>query len=254
MFGSNASVTSLNPLSGSDNTVKLPFPVLNLYWHNGNQMAPREGAKYFGGWEAGAEDIVADMALLGLDQLPAGFIGPETWVNREGKEYDVYSSRMVLAAPITSRMKWYEKEYNGVKKSRSTFSVLCYLATTDNNAYTPWGLAVLSASGMAGVELRNTFGNSMREAAKGLRSSNIAYPAEFFYHPIGTFGPQRITKTVGKQGASSPIVPPQYPQLEWNKATAEKHFVGDVVMAIMTTSAGEAQDWVLDAANKDADF
>src|SRR3990167_4495123 len=143
-----------NPLQGASDYVKLPFPALRLRWHNGYPQAPKEGGtQHFGGWFNGADEYAEDMANF---PAPLSYLkGPETWISKDGKEYEVFHNRALFAAPIATRTRWMKTDSGG---NRSVTEILALLANREGKkALTAWGAGVLSCSGMGGLALIDAF-------------------------------------------------------------------------------------------------
>jgi hypothetical protein len=231
-----------NALEGESDRVKLPFGHIWAYWTNGNSAASKEdGAKFFGGWAADADKLMPDVSSINQTEPPTGFKGPQTWVNREGNEYNVYATRAVYAAPIATRYYFDEKGGH--------IAVLSYLGTFEKrgekNILIPYGPGVLTANGYAASRVRDAFKKWQANTAKVRAEFAPGVPANLFYYCIGTFGDKRNQEMVGKR-SQSPIIPAQVRETDWNENTLELHFVGDTVAAIMLDLKAQAAEWLAD--------
>lgn len=232
-----------NALAVQDERIQLPFPALRLNWHNGNpQVTPKEGAKYFGGWYSSNDkpDFIGDIDAIGAASWPSEITGPETWVNKDGKEYVAYSARAILAAPIASRIIWSTRD----GKTTSRTDVLVYMATKTKNGPVAYAPAVLGAGGWAGNYILDAFKKFVTETTKTRNEFAPGVGFNFFYVAVGTWGDERVTKLVGK-GAQSPIVPCVYAVPgEWNEESLTRYFVGDAVAEEMNNLRRQAEEWL----------
>mgnify|MGYP003444532393 CR=1 FL=1 len=242
-----------NPLATDSDRIQLPFPTLRLHWHNGSPQAAKEGVKYFGGWFSSDDkpDFISDLNALGRSEFPTDFVGPETWTSKDGKDYISYSGRAVLAAPIGTRVMWFQKD----GKTSSKTEILVYLACRTKEGAIAYAPAVLSAGGYAGNFIVDAFKKFVSDTAKLRAECAPGIGANYFYAAVGTFGKDRPTRLVGK-GAQSPIVQCVYavPGGEWTEASLEKYFVGDEVAAEMNRLHDQALEWLHDkGTDKKAD-
>lgn len=225
-----------NPLATQGDRIDLPFAYLRLFWHNGNAQAEPRGAKHYGGWFSGADDFQMDMAACGIEQ--GYFKGPETWVSREGKQYQAYSSRVVYAAPIATRLLWPAGK-------PSQLSILVYLAgfNPDTRSLFPLCPATLNAKSYAGKYVSDAFKKFVSDTAEVRLQVAKDIPVGMFYVPIGTHG-DRQQIMVGK-GKQSPIVPCDYAG-DFDAELLEKHFVGDEIGVKMIELKALAAEWLAD--------
>jgi len=238
-----------NPLQGVSDYVKLPFPTLRLRWHNGYPQASKDsGTQHFGGWFNGGDEYAEDLA-----NFPASLHymkGPDTWVSKDGKEYEVYHNRAIFAAPVATRVRWITKE-NGYKSSVT--EILAVVADRkDKGSLFPYGAAVLSCSGMGGLALVDAFREWVKKTTKARVEFAPGVPSNMFYVVIGTFGKQRITRMVGKT-SQSPIVPAQVnyaDKTEIDEGFLASYFVGDEVGAKMIELKTAAAEWLADVKEK----
>ena len=243
-----------NPLAGQSDRIQLPFPNLRLYWHNGNPQAEKQGAKHFGGWFAGMDDFIADLQTMGAKPEEAtGFIGPEVWVSREGKEYSVYSARAVYAAPIATRVSWYPDKPGGSAKGH--VNILVYLAVRNTEKkLVPFAPAVLGGKSYSGKAIQDAFKLWVSETQQLRAASAPGVPVSMFYVPVGTFGTTRYQEMRGGNSAQSPIVPCQYGKPSsgaWDESTLAAHFVGDNIGGEMMNLLKQAQEWLNDKPTSD---
>ena len=242
-----------NPLTAPGDRVELPFEHLRLYWHNGYPQAQKEGAQYFGGWFAGADDFIDDMAALNKSAAPYGFSGPDQWTSRDGNEYSTYSARAVYAAPIATRLNWLKRDDGG---STSHLGMLVYIATVekqnDKNVLVPYAPGVLYAKSYAAKFIQDAFKQWVSDTVQLRAEAAPGVPVAMFYIPVGTFGKSRIVEDVGKS-KTSPVVPCAYgKEGQWDTGTLEIHFVGDDIGAKIVELRRQAEEWLQDKpANND---
>lgn len=242
-----------NPLTAPGDRIELPFEHLRLYWHNGYPQAQKQGAQYYGGWFAGADDFIGDMAALGAMSAPYGFSGPEQWTSRNGSEYSAYSARAVYAAPIATRLNWLKRDDGG---STSHLGMLVYLATVEekgkNKVLVPYAPAVLYAKAYNAKFIQDAFKQWVNDTVQLRTETAPGVPVSMFYIPVGTFGEKRIQEEVGKS-KTSPVVPCKYgKEGEWDDKTLELHFVGDDIGGEMLSLKQQAEEWLKDKpANND---
>lgn len=234
----------------SFNFVDLPFAYLRLSWNNGNGHASKnEGAKYFGGFQRGEDDIQADMLKMERDDLPPYFTSPVEWLSDNGKTYMARSSRFVYAAPVICKDDWWLERGQTKKSHRLDF--LVYLASVEKEVLIPWGPAVISAHGFSASAIVKAF-QGWGKDTKPIRHEFAGdLDAMFFYNCVGTFGPTRTQEKAGE----SVYVPCQFnkPQ-NWTEALLEHLFVGPDVQAIVVDLQIQAAEWAADTkANRQKD-
>jgi hypothetical protein len=230
--------------------IKLPFAAPTMWWMNGKATlkALREitDARRFGGWGISKDEI--DNFGSDLAEIPAQWVLHEELTNNEGGTYAAYLCRTAWVAPIASRRGWFERD----GKSRSKTNILCYLAILQpDKTLLPYGPVVLSASSYTGLNLDKCFKDFTAKTSQ-LRGTT---PSNFFYHPIGTWGPDPIfSENKGKQGQSSSVTPPQLfmPAAGLTLDTLKAWFVGQDVAAQMAEYLDQAQDWLADWKKKDS--
>ena len=233
-------------LNGTNGGVPLPFPAPEMWWKNGEaalgSLKEITDARRFGGWGISKE---------GLDNLP-GPIQPVPadsvlfeLTNSESKIYEAFLTRQAWVAPIARRYAWFE--YNG--KSASRVNYLCFLGMfKKGEPIQPWGAVVLSAKSYAGIDLDNAFKTFATKTAS-LRKSTAH---NFFYIPLGTWGPEvKYATRSSKKGDTSSVTPVQLyePKDGWTAETLQTMFVGADVAKQMMELKNEASAW-LDDWNK----
>lgn len=241
--------------TGNADFVQLPFPYLRLNWNNGNPQADKAGgAKHFGGWQTGLEYATEDCNLLGLSYLPYGFTDAVVWINDKGKEYQAYSARTILAAPILAKDDWWEEWDNkrGKSAKRHRLDFLVFLATLDENRkIQPYAPAVLSATGFAASAIGRAFRDWVKNNAEPLNAFAPDVPTQFFYVNVGTFGDKRVTEPAG----DSVYVLCQCSRKEITEAVLNELYVGEMVAAQIVSLQAQAQDWLKDThANRNKNF
>jgi hypothetical protein len=229
--------------------ISLDLPHLQLYWHNGKSEAGTDkGVYHFGGWFCGADEILAaieNFAPVKLDTI--GFKGPDTWHGRKESEYQSYHIRSIYVAPIAPREVWRQVVNDkGEKKWRSTYSMLGFMAYLSEKKFKFLGPVVISGSSYSGEAVKNAIMSFPALTAEARRVAAPTVPAWQWYIPIGTFGPKRISRIVGKGNSSSPIVPAQIynPDGGWKPETIEHYFVSDDVADQMKATKDAAQEWL----------
>jgi hypothetical protein len=229
----------------SDEQVELPFPAPVVWWKNGDKRQKATGGVlYHGGWAISADTL----DTLNLD-TPAGFVA-ETWINRDGGEYNVLSCRSFGFAVIAKRRQWTQNEAGN---SRSHVQVLGIMALYDKGAkkYNIYGPVVLSAKGLAGRSLEDAFKKWDKSTLPSRKQYANGYPAWFFYAPIGTFGNEPVFEQWGgAQKSSGTPVQVFVPEL-----VTDEHlrawFVGADTAAMMNEFKSQAKDWLNAWAKKD---
>jgi hypothetical protein len=235
----------------SGDIVDLPFPVVYIWALNGQAgYKSQGGALYFGGWACKAEDIqtVADQQGLTI---------PEDWKHvtissRDGGEFEAYTTRNVIVAPIGKRVSWLldgKRSTEYVEGARRHVQVLAYLAESrgenGSRQFVPWGPVVLTAKGYQARNLLDAFSRWNKATAQMRWKMAPGVPAWCFYLSLGTFGKERQVLSVGKPGAQSPITPiGAYIPEKFNDELISSLFVGNEVAAIMADLQDQASDWL----------
>jgi hypothetical protein len=231
--------------------IELPFPVVYIWALNGQASYKSQGgALYYGGWAAKAEDLqtTADQQGLAL---------PKDWklvtiTSRDGGEFEAYTSRSAIVAPIGKRVSWLldGKRYaEYVEGGRRHLQVLAYLAETQgengSKQFIPWGPVVLTAKGYQARNLLDAFARWNKATAQIRWKVAPGVPAWCFYLAIGTYGKERHVVSVGKPGAQSPITPiSAYIHENFSEELISSLFVGEEMAARMVELQEQANDWL----------
>lgn len=235
----------------SGEIVDLPFPVVYVWALNG-QTSYRStgGAPYFGGWACKAEDLqsVADQQALPV---------PSDWKqvtisSRDGGEFEAFTSRSVLVAPIGRRESWLSDGRRSaayIEGGRRHLQVLAYLAESQGSngskTFVPWGPVVLTAKGYQARNLLDSFARWEKATAQIRWKVAPGVPAWCFYLSLGTFGKDRQAMNVGKPGAQSPITPISvYIPEKFSEDVFASLFVGNEVAAVMADLQDQASQWL----------
>ena len=228
-------------LRGTSTALPCPYPAPELYWRNGDSTFATvneiQDARRFGGWGVNKEAV----SNIGLP-IPSDWSLFEGLVGKaSGETEDAYMTRSVWAAPIIRRWRW--NDYSG----RGEVQYLCYMAQIENKTAKPWGMVILSAKSLDTKVLDGLFAKfkSATAEARGNTAPN------FFYHPLGTFGPKPVYETRGKGNKTSQVTPPQLyiPQAGFTAELMQTVFVGkdvaaEIVAAIKNPALIEwADEW-----------
>lgn len=211
--------------------VELPFPVCYFYTRNGNpQNKQLGGVAYHGGW---AVDLAETDKIIG--DTPSSF-APTSFVNREGKEYEVYTAYSLLVAPIAKRERWVD--------NRSHLQVLAMVGAVDGKGFAELGPHVLSAKGYQTKFLKEALGDWENLTQDARNDFAGGAEAKFFYASVGTDGKEPDFVTVGK-AATSTVTPVK---IIMPSAMGEKVlttlYVGDEVAEAMADRAVQATEWL----------
>jgi hypothetical protein len=234
--------------------VDLPFPAPVFWWHRGEPSASKEGSgvAYYGGWAATVDDMQTR-----APSIPSKF-QQETFESPSGGTYLVYATRVLAIAPIARRFQWVvDQERPGDKgKGHAHILAMCGLVAQDKVSYEAWSPVILSAKGTSAMALDDAM-RKWDSATVALRAqlaeASQRLPAYFFWCTVGTFGNERITKTVGEGRNTNYITPAQaYIPDGLTAAKLSKWFVGEQVAQQMLQYRNDAQEW-LDAWNKGGD-
>ena len=233
-----------NPFQTGDD-ISLPFPHVKLFWYNGKPDADKgRGVYHFGGWFAGSDELLNEMAQFNKKPEEIGF-QKDTWTDGDGNEYGSYSSRMAYVAPCGSRKVWRSYKTPEGMKNKSTYSLLGFMAypTTEKLHYL--GPVVLSGSSYSGAMVEEAVKSFPSLTAEARATAAPSVPAWQFYIPIGTWGKARVTKSVGTVKKSM-IVPAQIyiPEKGWTPEKIEKYFVPDEVVEQMLETRAAAEEWL----------
>jgi hypothetical protein len=235
----------------SGSAIELPFPVAYAWALNGQAGYKSQGAAlYYGGWACKVDDIQAVAEQRG-NPLPSDW-KQVTIASRDGDEYDAYTTRHLIVAPIGKRESWL---YDGrrvndyVEGGRRHLQVLAYLAESKGEngekTFIPWGPIVLSAKGYQARNILNAFSAWDKATSSIRRKVAPGVPAWCFYLALGTFGKERQVVNVGKPGAQSPITPiSAYIPDNLGEDAITGLFVGQEVAAEMADLSSQANEWI----------
>ncbi len=232
-------------------TVELPFPVIYIWALNGQSSYKSQGgALYYGGWACKVEDL---QALTGQQGLPV----PSDWkqvtiASRDGGEFEAYTTRNVIVAPIGKRVSWLfdgKRFSTYVEGGRRHLQVLAYLAEAKgengSKQFVPWGPVVLTAKGYQARNLLDAFARWDKATSQIRWKIAPGIPAWCFYLSLGTFGRERQAVNVGKPGAQSPITPISvYVPDRMTEDFVSSLFVGQPVAELMSSLQDQASDWL----------
>jgi hypothetical protein len=231
--------------------IELPFPAPYLWALNGQPSYKSQGgALYYGGWATKAEDVDA---LIGASDLPV----PAEWKRatialRDGGEFEAYTTRNLIVAPIGKRESWLldgKRSSEYMEGGRRHIQALCYLAEgigdAGNRQFQPWGPVVLTAKGYQARNLLDAFSKWERATATLRWKVAPKVPAWCFYLSLGTFGRERQALNVGKPGAQSPITPiGAYISDRLDESMIANLFVGQEVAEHMAELQDQAAEWL----------
>jgi hypothetical protein len=242
--------------------IELPFPVVYIWTMNGQPSYKSQGgALYYGGWACKAEDLQAIVESQGVT-IPSNW-KQVTISSRDGGEFEAYTTRSVIVAPIGKRESWLfdgKRMPSYVEGGRRHLQVLAYMAelqgTNGGNGgaragqLIPWGPVVLTAKGYQARNLLDAFARWDKATAQMRWKFAPGVPAWCFYLTLGTFGKDRQATNVGKPGAQSPITPisvflPDNLN-EGGKFADElsRLFVGQEIAAVMSDLQDQAYEWL----------
>jgi hypothetical protein len=235
----------------SGDTVELPFPVVYIWALNGQTSYKSQGgALYYGGWACKAENL---QAVSDQQGLPI----PQDWKqvsisSRDGGEFDAYTTRSLIVAPIGKRESWLHdgrRSATYVEGGRRHTQVLAYMAEAHgdngNRRFEPWGAVVLTAKGYQARNLLDAFNQWDKATAQIRWKTAPGVPAWCFYLSLGTFGKERQSMNVGKPGAQSPITPlSAYIPDRLSEELLTSLFVGHDTAAVMADLQDRAADWL----------
>jgi len=235
----------------SSESVELPFPVVYVWALNGQASYKSQGgALYYGGWACKAEDMQAMTDQQGLS-IPADW-KLVTIASRDGGEFEAYTNRHVIVAPIGKRESWLtdgKRTTEYVEGGRRHLQVLAYMAEArgenGSKQFVPWGPVILTAKGYQARNLLDAFARWNKATAQLRWRVAPGVPAWCFYLSLGTFGKERQAINVGKPGAQSPITPiSAYISERLNDELMANLFVGNEVAALMADLQDQASDWL----------
>lgn len=231
--------------------VDLPFPVVYVWALNGQASYKAQGgAPYFGGWACKADELHAVSEQQGLAL-------PQEWKlttisSRDGGEFEAFTSRQAIVAPIGKRESWLhdgKRSAEYLEGGRRHLQVLAYLAEPQgkngSRHYVPWGPVVLTAKGYQARNLLDAFIRWDKATSQIRRKVAPGVPAWCFYLALGTFEKERHAVNVGKPGAQSPITPiSAYIPERFTEELITSLFVGNEVATLMSDLQDQAADWL----------
>jgi hypothetical protein len=231
--------------------VELPFPVVYIWALNGQSSYKSQGgALYYGGWACKVEDLQALTDQQGLP-IPADW-KQVTIASRDGGEFEAFTTRNVIVAPIGKRVSWLfdgKRFADYVEGGRRHVQVLAYLAEgrgeNGSKQFVPWGPVVLTAKGYQARNLLDAFVRWDKATSQIRWKISPGVPAWCFYLSLGTFGKERQAVNVGKPGAQSPITPISvYVPERMSEDFIGSLFVGGQVAELMASLQDQAADWL----------
>jgi hypothetical protein len=235
----------------SGEAVELPFPVVYIWALNGQASYKSQGgALYYGGWACKTEDMQATADQQGLT-VPADW-KQVTISSRDGGEFEAFTTRNILVAPIGKRLSWLhdgKRSADYVEGGRRHLQVLAYMAEArgenGKKEFLPWGPVVLTAKGYQARNLLDAFARWEKATAQLRWKAAPGIPAWCFYMALGTFGKERQSINVGKPGAQSPITPiSAYIHERYTEELLASLFVGAEVASIMSDLQDQAAEWL----------
>jgi hypothetical protein len=236
--------------------IMLPFDTPNFWWMNGDPrqraLAQATPALYFGGWAAKFEAIEAvkkDRENL----IPGGLVQTDIYT-QDNKNFVAYTTRNIVCALIGFRSCWVltdpadgrtQRAVEFVQGARQHMQVLALMAYKDRaGAYHPWGPVQLTVKGYMVSEFGNQVKQWQRLLSPVLKQIAPGLPATAFYMSLGTFGPEPVTRSVGKT-AKSPITPVHSYQPEnITEDTLTKIYAGKEGVAKMAAMLDQAGEWL----------
>lgn len=253
----NDSAKRLNDAMSGGGSIELPF-IAGVAWVvNGDaKLAPvKEStpALYYGGFSADAEAFqLANEALE--------FSIPKSWVptqqtNDNGKSFSTFTTRVVHAAPMGFRESWIDKD-SGMRypkyaeNTRHHLQVLTQLAVpvmeNGSKVFKPWLPCILSAKGYQASNLLGAFKEWSRKSAAARKAlGEQGESAWSFYVTIGTFGPERIAKMVGKGSQQNPITPVGVDLPKTITADyCRERYIGNATVESLAQMSEMADDWL----------
>jgi hypothetical protein len=235
----------------SGDVVDLSFPVVYIWALNGQASYKSQGgALYYGGWACKAEDLQAISNQSELS-IPADW-KLVTIASRDGGEFEAYTARSLIVAPIGKRESWLvdgKRSSEYIEGGRRHLQVLAYMAEgrgeNGSKQFIPWGPVVLTAKGYQARNLLDAFARWNKATAQIRWKVAPGIPAWCFYMALGTFGRERQSVNVGKPGAQSPITPiGAYVHDHFSEELISNLFVGNEVAAVMAELQDQAADWL----------
>jgi hypothetical protein len=230
---------------------EIPFPVVYVWALNGQaSYRSQSGALYYGGWACKSEDLQASAEAQEL-ALPKDW-QPVTISSRDGGEFEAYTARYVIIAPIGKRLSWLhdaKRSANYIEGARRHVQILAFMAETageiDSRQFIPWGPVVLTAKGYQARNVLDSLTRWEKATASMRRKIAPQVPAWCFYLSLGTYGKERHVSNVGKPGAQSPITPiSEHIPTKLTEETMHKLFVGEDIANRMVELQDQASEWL----------
>ena len=234
--------------------ITLPFDVVYLWVHNGDDKLEKlGGADYFGGWSGKKPDCDTYCEARGLKGMPAGFSETSKRVSG-GVKLELYCSRFVLVAPIGFRESWSMDRSRFAEYTpgaRHHVQMLAYMYEKHQpdpkqpSTYIPWGAVVLTAKGFQANNLTRTltaWANALDPVRRKICPDT---PAHFFLRGIGTWGKEPNFVEVGSGNKKSAITPIDvYVPEKIDEAALSSWFVGADMASVMADLAQQAKPWL----------
>jgi hypothetical protein len=248
-LNSTLNFDNFDPTKPQGLEIKPPFPYIEFNWHNGFAAADKtRGAMHFGGWQISDDNAASAIGLFGKVY---GYFGESTmWAKGKGDgEYPAASTRFITAAPIATRVKWYDG--NDEKKGSSKTQVLVYLAEIDkDHKITPYGAAFINCgsyhSGKAIREALQAWSTYVNQNRVSVALGSI--PAWAFWGYYGTFGDKRITREVGRTEKN--IIVPCQVNFPKDVNNLRAMYIGDDIAQEIMILRVQAKEWLDDAKKK----
>lgn len=245
-FSDTSLGTRLNDGMNLGGGIQLPFTAPVFWTINGNPaLRQLGGAQYFGGWASDAGDFDEALRQWAFAAPPKPFILTDM-VSTDGKNYQAYTARNFLIAPICFRRGWITQDNTRTaeytKGARQHVQALCILAYRNGETHL-MGPVVLSAKGFQAQNLLNSFSAWAKHTQTMRRKVAPDVPAWCFLLSIGTFGTERKQVLVG-QGAQHPITPiGAYLPETLDEKILESLFVGEDTAKAMLEYMTQAAEW-----------
>jgi hypothetical protein len=255
--------SALETLRGADKTgegVQLPFPVANIWWHNGDARQKTDAKDcpplYFGGW---ATDQGKLQELVDSEAVP----GPlSKWSAFEGSgdkgSWQGLAARSLTFATLAHRKRWIGQDgkagpdYDaaaGLTRQHMQTLALAYIDAK------PWGYVVLTTKGFQ-VKYFNEAVAAWRKAIapfrKELNAPETMFPVSAFAITVGTLGAEPVFESVGRSSQSK-ITPIRALVPDTLDAKAVNgRFIGPNNLRAAAEAVNQAAEW-LAAWKKGAD-
>jgi hypothetical protein len=230
--------------------VQLPFPVANIWWHNGDarQKAAAKDCPplYFGGWATDAGKLAE---LVDSEAVPSTL---NKWTAFEGAgdkgAWQGLAARTLTVATLASRKRWIGQDgkagpdYDAAAGLTRQHLQTLALAYIDSK---PWGYVVLTTKGFQVKFLTDAlvaWEKAIGPHRKELNASQI--PLSAFAITLGTAGTEPRFETVGRVTTNkitpvTAIIP--------DNLTAEmvgKRFIGPNNLRANAERVEQAREWL----------